>query len=306
MTAETLLKELKRIILSQPKLTTHTLNSEGCEYGDQLYYCKNLTNSFDTLNSSDSVYIFDSDMCVNCVDCDYSFESQLCYDCVTIHKCFNSNFLEDCSNTRDSSYCYNCRDCHDLFGCTNLINKSFCIFNRQFTEGEYRQKIQSLKSADPDKILEIVETIKKKYPLTQTHGFSNENSPYGDYVYNCRNCYMCFDAGKNEDSGYLYDSGNSKNSFDSTFSGESELAYEFVDSTSLFNCSFVIYSGHCSDSNYIVSCANVKNCLGCVGLYQKEYCILNRQLTKEEFEIKSKQIIEELRIKNPGWGDLVF
>lgn len=306
MTADAFFGELKRLVLSQPKIATHTLHSENCEYGDQLYYCKNLTNCFDTLNSSDSVYIFDSDMCVNCVDCDYSFESQLCYESVSIHKCFNSNFLEDCSNTRDSSYCYNCRDCHDVFACANLINKSFCIFNRQFTETEYREKVQKLKSADPEKILEEVEKLKKLFPLTQTHGFNNENCPYGDYVYNSRNCYMCFDATKNEDSAYLYDSGNSKSCYDSTFSGESELSYEFVDSTGLFNCDFAVYSGHCSDSNYIINCANVKNCLGCVGLYQKEYCILNRQLSKEEYEVKSKQLFEELKNKNLNWADLIF
>lgn len=306
MTAEAFLKELRRIILLQPKIPTHTLNSENCDYGDQLYYCKNLTNSFDTLNSSDSTYLFDSMMCVNCNDCDYATESELCYEGVTLYKCFNSSFLEDCSNTRDSSYCFNCRDCHNLFGCVNLISKSFCIFNRQLTENEYKEVIKKYKSLPSDKVLNYVEELKKKYPLTQAHGLNNENSPYGDYVYNCKNCYMCFCADNSENCGYLNDSGNLKNCYDSTFSGDSELSYEFIDSTNLFNCSFVIWSGYASDSSYIVACANVKNCLGCVSLYQKEYCILNRQLTKEEYEVKSKQILEELKAKNLGWADLVF
>lgn len=306
MTTEAFFKELKRIILSQPKLTTHTLNSENCEYGDQLYYCKNLINSFDTLNSADSIYLFDSEMCVSCVDCDYCFESELCYNCVDARKCFNSDFLEDCSNTRDSSYCYNCRDCHNLFGCANLTNKSFCIFNRQLTEGEYKEKVKIFKALPPAKVLEIFEELKKRYPLTQTHGLNNENSPYGNYVYNSRNCYMCFDAKNNENSAYLYDSIGCKNCFDSNFSGESQLSYEFLDSTNLFNCNFAIWSGHSSDSSYIIACANVKNCLGCVNLYQKEYCILNRQLTKEDYEIKSKQILGELKNKNLSWADLTF
>lgn len=307
MTAEAFFQELKRLILSQPKLPTHTLNSENCEYGDQLYYCKNLINCFDTLNSSDSIYLFDCALCANCADCDYSTESQLCYEGVTLFKCFNGNFLEDCSNTRDSSYCYNCLDCHDLFGCANLTNKSFCTFNRQLTESDYREKIKHLQSLPSENVLEMLEKLKKRYPLTQTHGLNNENCPYGDYVYTSRNCYMCFDSSNNEDSAYLYDStGNNKNCYDLTFSGESQLSYEVLDSTNLFNCNFAIWSAHSFDSSYILACANVKNCLGCVNLYQKEYCLLNRQLTKEEYEVKSKQILEELRNKNLGWADLIF
>lgn len=307
MTADLFLKELKRLIISQPKLITHNLNSENCEYGDQLYYCKNLINCFDTLKSNDSVYLFDCETCFNCIDCDYSFESELCYNCFDARKCFNSNFLEDCSNTRDSSYCYNCRDCNNLFGCVNLVNKSFCIFNRQLTDIEYKEKVQKLNSLPQEKIFEMLDNLKKRYPLTQTHGLNNDNSPYGDYVYNSRNCYMCFDTRNNEHSAYLYDSVGCKNCFDATFSGDSEqLSYEFIDSTTLFNCNYVIYCGHCSDSSYIINCANVKNCLGCVGLYQKEYCILNHQLTKEDYEIKSKQILEDLKNKNLGWADLSF
>lgn len=306
MTADIFFKELKRIVLSQPKLITHSLNSENSEYGDQLYYCKNMINSFDTLNSTDCMYVFDCQACVNCIDCDYSFESQLCYECVDTHKSFNSQFLQDCYNVRDSSFAYNCYDCNDIFACANLRGKSFCILNRQLNENEYREKVKQFKTLPAEKILQMLEELKKQFPLTQTHGLNNENSPYGDYIYNSKNCYMCFDNHKSENSGYLYDSGGHKNCYDSTFSGESELSYEIIDSTHLFNCSYAIWSGHSYDSNYIIACGNVKNCLGCVNLYQKEYCILNRQFTKEEYEQQSKQILEELKGKNLGWDDLVF
>lgn len=306
MTAEAFLKELKRLILSQPKLTTHSLNCENSDYGDHLYYCKNMNHSFDTLNSSDCTYVFDSRICANCVDCDYAFESQLCYNCVTITKCFDSEFLEECSSVRDSSYCSRCNDGNNLFGCVNLTGKSFCIFNRQFTETEFKEQVKRYQTWQSEKILAMVEELKAPYPITQTHGDNNENSPYGDYVYNSKNCYMCFDSGENEESGYLFDSGANKYCYDATFSGDSELTYECIDSTHLFNCNFAIWSGHSSDSSYIVACGNVKNCLGCVNLYQKEYCILNRQFSKEEYEIKIKQILSELRAKNLGWEDIIF
>lgn len=289
-----------------PKSPTHSVNSENCEYGDQLYYCKNMINCFDTLNSEDCVYIFDSMSVVNSIDCDYSFESQLCYDSVTLSKCFNSSYLEDCSNIQDSMYCYNCRDGNNLFGCANLTGKSFCIFNRQLTEEEYKQQIAKFKNLPPEKALQMLSDLKKKYPVTQTRGDNNENSPYGDYMYNCKNCYMCLDVGECTNCGYLYDSGRNTDCWDSTFSGDSEISYQMVDSGNLFNCNYAIWCTHCNDSSYLIACGNVKNSLGCVNLNQKEYCILNRQFTKEEYEAKSKQILEELKKANLGWNDIVY
>lgn len=306
MTAETFLQEIQKLILSQPKLTTHSLNSENSEYGDQLYYCRNMYNCFDTLNSNDCAFVFDSRFMVNCIDCDYGAESELCYDSVDAFKCFNSAYLQDCVSTQDSYYSYACVNCSNVFGCSNLRGKQYCIFNRQLTKEQYDQLLPKYLAVPSHKVLQALEELKKNYPLTQTHSLNTENSPYGDFVYNCKNCYMCFDTNNSENSGYIYDSGGHKKVYDSTFSGESEISYEIIDSTHLFNCSYAIWSGHSQDSTYIVTCGNVRNCLGCVNLYQKEYCILNRQFTKEEYEKISKPILEELKAKNLGWGNLVF
>lgn len=306
MTAETFLTELNKLIVSFPKLTTHSLNSVNSEYGDQLYYCKNMINSFDTLNSSDSMYTFNSHTCVNCIDIDYSFDSQLCYDSVDLLKCYNSAYLEDCANIRDSYYAYACVDCSNVFGCSHLRGKQYCIFNRQLTPEQYNQLLPKYLALPPEKVLQVLQELKKQFPLTQTHGLNNTNSPYGDYIYNCKNCYMCYDTTKSENSGYIYDSQGMNNCYDVTFSDASQISYEVIDSTTIFNSSYVIWCGHCSDSNYIVTCGNVKNCLGCVNLYQKQYCILNRQFTKEEYERISTPLLAELRAKNLGWGNIVF
>ena len=45
---------------------------------------------------------------------------------------------------------------------------------------------------------------------------------------------------------------------------------------------------------YSALCVNCKNCFGCVGLKKKQYCILNKQYTKEKyFELRNK-IIEHM------------
>ena len=306
MTANSFFSELQRIILSHPKLPVAVVSSQECKFCNEVYNSKNLFYCFDTYNTTDSFYLFDSFKCANCGDCDYAVESELCYESVDPYKAFNCDFIEYCDNIRDSAYCYNCTG-NNLFGCVNLKNKSFCIFNRQLTEDEYNKQLVRLRSLPSEKILTIVEDLKKRFPLTQTVGADNENAVYGNYIHFNKNCYLCFDAAYDENCAYLYDSFNCKTSYDLTYVAlGTELTYEAVDSVTLFNCSFAVHASNCQDSAYIFNCFNVKNSLGCVGLSNKEYCILNRQFEKEEYENLSSQIIAQLNTANLGWGNLVY
>lgn len=306
MTAENFFKELKRLIEADPKPPVHAENCENCNLADHVYYSKNLTYCFDCLKCTDCVYTYDSVRSAKCVDCDYVADSELLYECVDTLKSFNCEFLEDCSHMTDSSYSVGCRNCHDVFGCVNLRNKSFCIFNRQLSEEEYRTKIQQYKKWPAERVLAVVSELKKRYPVTQTHEENNENSAFGNYIYFNKNCYLCFDASYNTDSGYIYDSSEHKTSYDITQSSTNELSYEVTDSANCFNCNYVVYSAHCQDSSYVFNCLDVKNSLGVVGKAHKQYVILNRQFTKEEYERLSALILEDIKNKNLGWNDLTY
>ncbi len=306
-TADGFFKEMKRIMDLSPYYPLHQeRNGENTEYADHVYESKNLEFCFDVVRCESCAWLYDSIGCANCVDCDYSIDSQLCYESVDASACFNSDYLEDCHNVRDSFYSARCINCNDVFGCVNLQNKSFCIFNRQLTEEEYREKLKEYKKWPAEKVLEEVEKIKLGLPLTQTHEAFNENSPYGNYVYQCKNCYMCFNVQKNKDCGYIYDSGNLTSCYDITYSDENELCYEVTDTGKCFNSNYVVYSYNCQDSWYVINGLNVKNSLGSVNRGHRQYEILNRQFTKEEYEVKSKEILKGLVEKNFAWANLEF
>ena len=55
----------------------------------------------------------------------------------------------------------------------------------------------------------------------------------------------------------------------------------------------LIYSAFCNK--------NVRDCFGCVGLKHAQYCILNKQYTKDEYEEMVPRIIEHM-IKMGEWG----
>lgn len=306
MTADVFFNELQRLLLLQPKRPSQTLNSEDCKFTNFVYYCNGLFHCFDCTMSSNGTYLYDCHNCANCVDMDFSMETELSYECVDAFKCFNCSYVENSSNMTNSDYSTWCNNCHDIFGCIKLSNKAFCIFNRQLTEEDYRKKVAYYKTLPPEKIIEEVEKLASTHPVTQTNERDNENSDYGNYTSFCKNCYLCFDSTRNADCGYIYDSNNNSKSFDVSQSNNAQLSYQVSDSGIIFNSSYIMWSKNCQDSTYLFDCLDVKNSLGCVQLSHKQYCFLNRQLTKEEYERVTRPILEELKTKNYEWSNLQY
>lgn len=307
MTTQFFFEELQRLIKIQPKRPTFVLNSENCEMAHNIQFGKNLLECFDSQKCENCVSVSDGNMVVDCISADYIFESQNLYGCVGLYKCFNCFYCDDTEQTQEAYYSSTLTGCHDVFGCVNLTNKSFCIFNRQFSEQEYREKVALLKKLPPETIFEIVEKIKKQLPITQTHERYNENTNYGHNIYYDKNCYLLFDSSWNENCCYLYDSFYNKNCLDMTYSGEDmQSCYETIDSKHAFNCNYLFQSSSCQDSSYLFNCMDVKNSLGCVGLSHKQFCILNRQFAKEDYERIVKQVLDELKTKNLSWANIIY
>lgn len=307
MKLQSFFDELSRLLNLYPHVLPHIVSSENCDYGNNIFHSKNLSFCFECAHCADSDYLFDCYMTPSSIDCDYCAESELCYESLDTFKCYNSSYLENCGSTRDSMYSYNCINCQNVFGCVDLQNKSFCLFNRQLSEAEYHAAVQIYKNLPAEKVLGMLEELKKRYPVTQTNEAHNENSSYGNYVYFNKNCYLCFDAAHNEECSYLYDSFYNKTSYDLTYSAQNnQLCYEVVESGNLFNCNYAVYCNGCNDSSFIFNCKNVKDCLGCISLANKQYCILNRQLTKEDYDRVKTEFLSQLNQKKVGWGNITY
>lgn len=306
MTAQSFFEELNRLIKTFPKPETRVFSSENCQYCDSVSLSKNLTYCFDTHRSSDSTYLFDCFLNVACLDGDYNVECEGCYDSVDCFKCFNSTYLQYCARTNNSHFSAYCTGCTDVLGCVNLTNKSFCLFNRRLTEQEYREQVKKYVVYPPEKILTVVDKLMNRYPRTQSAGEHNVNSSYGNYLYYCKNCYMCFDAANCENCYYGYDTFYCKSCMDTTYAGQNvENSYQVVDVQHSNNCNYIVESNNCQESSYIFNSKGLKNCFGCAGLQYKQYCVLNRQLKQEQYEIVTKQLQEELKNAALDWSNLI-
>jgi len=114
---------------------------------------------------------------ISCTDCKNSIlgvEATDNYHCIGLYNArgnafsiaipgernYQSGMVGDTSNCKFSSslircddleYCFNCYDCEHCFGCCALRHKKFCIFNKQYSEEEYWDKIDKLKCAMLDR-----------------------------------------------------------------------------------------------------------------------------------------------------------
>lgn len=118
---------------------------------------------------------------------------------------------------------------------------------------------------------------------------NNENSPYVNMVWHSKNCYMCFDIGYAENCYYCTATYNTRDSVDNAFTTESELSYECIGSTKCFHSIFLEDCLGCNDAAFSYDCRNCSDIILCSNLRNKQYCILNRQYTKEEYEQEKKK-----------------
>jgi len=117
-----------------------------------------------------------------------------------------------------------------------------------------------------------------------------KNSDYVHQAGSCKNCYLIMHADFNEDCYYGYGFKNNVSCVDGFYNLHCELCYEGVDvhkSYGLISCQDC---QNCHSSYFLRDCVGTKNSFCCVGLRQKEYCFLNEQLTKEEYQAKMKEI----------------
>ncbi len=111
------------------------------------------------------------------------------------------------------------------------------------------------------------------------------NSEYSNIALNLKNCYNCIGIDGGEDSAYCF-SGilDIQHSFDIYQATSTEYSYELIDCVKSNSVRFAQSCEGCVDSWFLYDCRNCTNCIACVGLRSRQYCILNREYQKEEYE----------------------
>jgi len=99
-------------------------------------------------------------------------ESNFCYEdleCVKCSEVFFSRLAENCAQ---SYFLFNCKGCVNCFGCENLRNKSYHIFNQPYSREEYFTKLREFDVGSYAK-LEEMKTRFERIKLKSIRKFAN-------------------------------------------------------------------------------------------------------------------------------------
>lgn len=241
----------------------------------------------------------------DCMDCSYTHSSELCYQCLYCEKCFNCDFCFQCENLNNCMYCYDCKSSSNCFGCIGLRNQEYCVFNKKVSKEEYEKTVEYYSSSfeRQQEAKKIFDDFKKQFPRRFAYVIDSEDCT-GDYIYHCKNTHASFDTVRLWDCKYCYNTLDIKNGYDSyqTGYGDSELTYETHGGNHLFNTAFASICRFMNDSYYVDCCQSSKYLFGCIGIRHGEYCILNKQYTKEQYEELVPLIIEHMKSRGE-WGE---
>lgn len=294
------LEQVRNLYNQVPKMALIYVRSVNSEFVNISADNKNCYMLVESSNNDGCIHSYWVQQCRDSADLSYSHQTELSYESDDCYNGYQLLYSKGCHDCRNSYFLYDCRGCSDCIGCVNLKNKSHCVFNEQYTKEEYEKFVKNARldtasgvAAMKKKFADFVKTQPKKYAeIVNAPGSS------GGYITdakNCRSCFHCYDA---EDCAYgEHVWRNAKDCMDvSTAGRNASLVYNSINNgidVSNQICCAVGWS-----STFLEYCLNIFNsnhCLGSVGLRKKEYCILNKQYSKEEFESLRERIVEEMR-----------
>lgn len=289
------LKQVKKLSPIVPKLGINSVRSVNSDYTNYGIANKNCYLSVSVWENENVFYTNRAHQDKDVVDCYNVFCSSLCHQCIDCQRCYNLIYGQQCESCIDSIFLFNCRNCNNCIACSSLRSQKFQFLNKPITKEEFnnlQEKIREDKKFRAElfnKFLELKNTIPHKFA-----NLLRIKDSFGDSLVNCKRCRDCFEIQDSEDCRYTIIGSKLKDEYDVLYDDISELIYETMSGQESYHCCFNTRAWWNRNVFYSQDIENCNNVFGCVGLRHKQYCILNKQYTKEEYEKLVPKIIEHM------------
>ncbi|MDD5146629.1 MAG: hypothetical protein PHN39_02725, partial [Candidatus Pacebacteria bacterium] len=284
--------------LKVPRLALYQKGNVNSPYTNHADHNKNCYLAFNNGFCEDSMYCKWGIRSKDLVDCYSIFNSELVYESQDSERCSRCKYVYYSHDCVDSNFLFNCKGCQNCSLCSNLRNSSYCFGNRQYSKEEYYKLLLEME-IDSYKGLqklsqqfngEVLPKTLRKYAIA-----NKVVNATGDYFNECKNTKECFHVMQMEDCAFCVDDGNMKDSYDAYESAfNCERQYECHAGNRLSNSNFCTISYDSHHLEYCEMCHDSSYLFACIGLRNKQYCILNKQYTKEEYEELVPKIIQHM------------
>lgn len=293
-------EQFRELFYSVPLFSKSVVGNINSDYCDQAGWLKNCYLCFDAETFENSAYAVKGSLVKDSFDIYEVSKSEYCYESVMLDESYRVFFSMDCEHCTDVWFSKDLTNCNNCFGCVNLRNKSYHIFNKPYSREEYLEEIKKFNLGSYQGIREILKKVYDlwmRFPVRYLHGYHNVNVS-GELIYNGKNVHKSYSIEDAENVKYsqlcwakmtdCYDYSN--------FGFNASLMYE--DLTTGFNSSGLKFCWECWDGcrdlEYSAYCNNSSNLFGCIGLRKKEYCIFNKQYSKEDYFALREKIIAHM------------
>ncbi len=246
------------------------------EDGAYLQYSNRTKNAYDCLHVSNNAEFV--------VDCNY---------CTHLYRCAHLTYADSCS---DVILGYDLRGCDHCFGCVGLRQKSYYIFNEQYSPEEYKKKVDEITTSKKSftNAREKFKILKAQFPRVFAYQRKCIDCT-GNDLEEGKSLHNSFSIRNSEEAKYLWiNCVNVKDSMDMNNIAYDpvELSYECQGMTNSTNMKFCDASWN-GDTflEYCNLCFSSQNLFGCVGIKGKKYVILNKEYLPEEYE----SVIEKIK-----------
>lgn len=283
-------EQFKELLHEVPLSSKSDLRSVNSDYSDQSSDFKNAYLCFNGDAVEDSAYCTKTSYSKDCFDLTYALHNELCYDSANTDKSYRVFFSVDIEGSNDIWFSRDLVGCANCVGCAGLRKKSYHILNEPYPKEEYERKLKELR-LDTREGLESFR--KKAYELWNTkpvrfrRGLRNVDS-LGERISDTRNAVHCFNVSNAENVKYCQDVYMVKTTdcYDYSVWGSASQVYDSLTCGEQVDMIKFCYDCYPASTNleYSIACRSSSNLFGCVGLKKRQYCILNKEYSKEEYE----------------------
>lgn len=294
-------QELHKAVPTMTLIVLQPSTNINSAYTNDVWRNKNCYLVFDGEAGEESFYGETYFKINNCIDFYRLIRCELCYECVGCERCYDLKFSSWCSGCSHSSFLLDCAGCRNCFGCINLVNQEYCIYNEQVGKEAYEQFIKTIDLRDSACWKNVQEKFRELYqrtPRRATRGQKNENVT-GDNLFYCTNVEDCYNCSELTNSRYCTELPlGGKDCQDIDIWGGIEQCYNCAgvgENVRRIIASYYIW-GHCYNIEHSMFCSKGSHDLfGCIGLQKQQYCILNTQYTEAEYMRLREKIIQQMR-----------
>ena len=289
-----------------PRPSLNSFRSEDSADCNDVFEVKHCSMIFNSAYCNGCFHSSHMLRCDNCVDCHSASDSKWCFQSTYIDNCTRVGWAYDLKGCSDSYFLSNSSDCSNCMFCVNLSNAKYCLFNEQLSKKEYEAAVAKWDFSTHEGVLlaqRSYHAFLQEHPIAHIAS-DDPKTTSGNYLRSCSrttNSFECNECDNCIDCNLLMDANNC---LDCTGIG---IGTEFcAQSIGVgFNARRIVNSVACWDNvedlEYCSHCSNSRYLFACVGLNGAEYCIFNKQYSKEEYERLRLSIVARLKERDI-WG----